>query len=122
MERYKGSMRSGGAVAWFFQRLTAVVLFAGLLAHWMILHYAGNGEGLSYGSVVARMSSPAWRAFEWLFLLFALYHAGNGVLAIVRDFRLPGWVRGVVFSALVVAGVGLALVGSMTILTFNLKG
>jgi succinate dehydrogenase hydrophobic anchor subunit len=121
MERYKGSMRSGGAVAWFFQRLTAVVLFVGLLVHWVVLHYGSHGEGLTYESVAARMASPAWRAFEWLFLLFAVYHAVNGALAIVRDFRMRPWVRGVLYSVLVVLGVSLALLGSMTILTFNAR-
>jgi succinate dehydrogenase cytochrome b556 subunit len=122
MERYKGSMRSGGATAWFFQRITAVVLFIGLFVHWVVLHYSGRGEGLTYESVMARMGSPAWRAFEWLFLLFAVYHAVNGALSIVRDFRVRPWVRGTLYSVLVVLGVTLALVGSMTILTFNAKG
>ncbi len=119
MERYKGSMRSGGAVAWFLQRLTAVVLFLGLGVHWFVLHYTGHGEGVTYQAVIQRMSSPAWRLAEWVFLLAAIYHAVNGVLAVARDFRLSGAWRLVIVSLFWVLGATAFLLGSLTLLSFN---
>jgi succinate dehydrogenase hydrophobic membrane anchor protein len=74
-----------GALQWFLQRLTGVVLFAGLIIHFYVMHYSGTDQ-LAYESVIKRISSPYWKAFDIVFLISILYHGLNGLWGIVTEY------------------------------------
>ncbi len=115
--RYKGSARSGGAVAWFLQRLSGLVLVVLLLVHFAVLH---GGDGLvTYEKVVARLATPEWKTFDLLFLVLGIFHGMNGFLMVARDYAAPGWKRGALYAAVVVAGAVLLVLGCLTIIPFR---
>ncbi len=117
--RYKGSARSGGAVAWFFQRLSGLVLIVLLLVHFAVLH---GGDGLvTYEKVAARLATPAWKTFDLLFLVLGIFHGMNGFLMVVRDYAAPGWKRGALYAAVVVAGVVVLVLGCLTVIPFQAR-
>ncbi len=115
--RYKGSARSGGAVVWFLQRLSGLVLIVLLLVHFAVLH---GGDGLvSYEKVVSRLATPEWKTFDLLFLVLGLFHGMNGFLMVVRDYAAPGWKRGALYAAVVVAGAVFLILGCLTVIPFR---
>ena len=115
--RYKGPARSGGAVAWFLQRLSGLVLLVLLLVHFAVLH---GGDGLvTYEKVVSRLATPAWKTFDLLFLVLGIFHGMNGFLMVIRDYAAPGWKRGALYAAVVVAGAVFLILGCLTVIPFR---
>lgn len=114
-------IHSGGAFAWFMQRITGVVLLLGLLAHFWVLHFfpAEHGE-ITFDTVMARLQHPLWRAADLLFLIAALYHGLNGIILVVQDYIRAARLRTFIVGALWVIAVFYLIVGSLTIL--GLKG
>jgi hypothetical protein len=55
-----------GVAGWLFQRLTGLVLIAGLLLHFSIMHFSGQ-EQITYAFVLKRISNPYWKAFDLFF-------------------------------------------------------
>ena len=70
---------------WFLQRITGLILFAGLIVHFYIMHYSG-AENITYEAVMTRLSSPLWKAFDIIFLVSVLYHAFNGLWGISIEY------------------------------------
>ncbi len=117
--RYKGSARSGGAAAWFLQRLSGLVLVVLLLVHFAVLH---GGDGVvTYGKVASRLATPEWKTFDLLFLVLGIFHGMNGLLMVIRDYAAPGWKRGAFYAAVVVAGAVLLILGCLTIIPFQAR-
>ncbi len=117
--RYKGSVRSGGAAAWFLQRLSGLVLVVLLLVHFAVLH---GGDGVvTYEKVASRLATPAWKAFDLLFLVLGIFHGMNGFLMVIRDYAAPGWKRGALYAAIVVAGLAFLILGCLTVIPFRAR-
>jgi len=72
-------------IQWLLQRVTGLVLLAGLVVHFYVMHYSG-GNALDYESVMARLESPYWKAFDILFLVAILYHGFNGLWGIAIEY------------------------------------
>ncbi len=107
---------SGGAMAWFFQRLTGIVLAPVLLIHLLTMHRFTT-HGLPWNEVAGRLANPYWKVLEVVFLALALYHGFNGIYSIFQDYvHRPGF-RLFLFSLLVLAGVILFGFGIVTALT-----
>lgn len=110
-----------GAIAWLFQRITAVILFVLLIAHYIGYHFlskgiAPGGDKITYKEVEGLMSSPFFNLIQFLFLFTALYHGINGVWMVVEDYVTnKGW-RLFLYSLLIVVGISLLFVGILTIL------
>jgi len=113
--KYFGSGRSG-AFDWYFQRISGVALLVTLFVHFFVLHYASPGP-VSYEKVMARLSSPLWKAFDIAFLVFAIYHAMNGFKMIVDDYVHTAGARAVVVGLLWVGAIGFLGLGLLTILS-----
>ena len=103
--------RSGrtAGLAWALQRLSALLLVAGLVVHFLVLHFTIE-RPVTFVKVQARLASPAWIAFDLALLALVLYHGLNGVYGVVLDYA-PGatakrgwywvlWVLGIVAFAL----------------------
>ncbi len=105
---------SGGAVGWFFQRLTGIVLAPILLVHLFTMHRV-HEHGLAFESVTELLSKPYWKVLELTFLVLALYHALNGIYALLQDYvKRPG-VRMTLFSLVVLVGLVLLVFGMVTV-------
>ncbi|AKG91887.1 succinate dehydrogenase, cytochrome b556 subunit [Geoglobus ahangari] len=74
---------------WIFQMITGLLLFAFVIFHLYITHLTSH-DALEYAKVVERLSNPAIKAFYWLFLASASFHAFNGLRAILLDTDFGG--------------------------------
>ncbi len=112
-----------GAIAWLLQRISAVILFVLLIVHYIGYHMLSKGVGavngaeqISYDKVKELMSMPFFNLIQFLFLISALYHGVNGLWTVVEDYVSNKGLRLFLYSLLVVVGISLLFVGTLTIL------
>jgi succinate dehydrogenase / fumarate reductase membrane anchor subunit len=109
---------SGGVLAWFFQRLTGIVLVPILLVHLLTMHRY-HEHGLAWQDVTRLLANPYWKVLEIVFLALALYHALNGLYGVIQDYvKRPGW-RMTIFGLCVLGGVTLLAFGLVTVLSIQ---
>jgi succinate dehydrogenase / fumarate reductase membrane anchor subunit len=118
MERGIGS---GGAFAWFFQRISGVFLLLALLAHFWVLHYTGDGE-ITFKIVAERLATPLWKTIDLTFLMLAIIHGFNGIIMNIHDYVHHKNIRLVLVSAVWVVGIIIGILGALTIVTFQAPG
>lgn len=109
---------SGGALSWFFQRLTGIVLVPVLLVHLLTMHRY-HEHGLAWESVTRLLSNPYWKILEITFLVVALYHGLNGLYSLFQDYLKSPWVRLTLFGLVVLAGLVLLVFGIVTVLSIG---
>jgi len=113
--KYEGSSTSG-AFGWYFQRVTGIVLFIQVLAHFYIAHNTWD-SGHDWATIVERLSNPYMRMFYLVFVALGLWHGLNGLWSVIRDYHMkPGW-RKTIFGAIVVIGIFIGVLGFITMLT-----
>jgi len=105
-----------GVLAWFLQRISGVVLFLGLVVHFYVMHYSGEGQ-IGYEAVMARLRNPFWITFDVLFLVFVIYHGFNGIWGIVVEYIASSTLRRVchrilLASSFILLGAGVYIVVS----------
>lgn len=113
--KYLGPGRSG-VFDWYFQRVSGIALVIGLFVHFAVLHFLTEPP-LTYEKVMARLSSPAWKAFDIVFLLLAVYHAMNGFKIIIDDYVHVSSTRWLLIGALWIVAVGFFILGFLTIIS-----
>ncbi|MBL7190673.1 succinate dehydrogenase, hydrophobic membrane anchor protein [bacterium] len=118
MIRNKG-LNSGGAFAWFFQRITGIALFLMLLAHFLLLHYSGIEE-LTFEEVSRHLSQPFWKVFDITFLLFGVYHGINGLFMVLCDYVHHNAWRLLLTGVLWLGGITVVVLGSLTIFSLGI--
>ena len=105
--------------AWFFMRLSGVVLLGLAVFHLYWMHFAIGVDNIDFQTVVGRWSNPLWRLYDFALLVFALSHGFNGLRYTIEDYvRRPGR-RLVVKSIAYVAGFLLISAGAYLIFTFD---
>ncbi len=110
-------IRSGGAFAWFFQRISGAFLLIALLAHFWVIHFFPPAHGeITYHSVMLRLQHPLWKTIDLLFLILGLYHGMNGVMMVIHDYIHTNGLRILITAALWMAALWLLVFGSLTIL------
>lgn len=105
--------------AWFFMRVSGVLLLFLALGHLVIMHLINSIDTIDYWFVAERWGSPFWRAYDWLMLFLALLHGGNGIRTILDDFFRPGPWRTLFLTTLYVLVLILMLLGTMALVTFQ---
>ncbi|RJP79290.1 MAG: succinate dehydrogenase, hydrophobic membrane anchor protein [Candidatus Zixiibacteriota bacterium] len=115
MERGIGS---GGAFAWFFQRISGAVLVLALLLHFWVLHYSNQGE-VTFEIVAQRLATPVWKTIDLTFLVLAVIHGFWGFLMIVRDYVHSKNMRLFLVAAVWTVGLVIAVMGALTIIGFH---
>jgi succinate dehydrogenase / fumarate reductase membrane anchor subunit len=121
MHAFKGSSNTG-AMTWFFQRVTGLLLVVFLGGHFLFQHFFAEDPQagqLTYESVGRTLANPMWKTLEMGFLLFALFHGINGVWMILADYVHWKWLRVGLFSVLSVGALVLLVLGAVTILPFT---
>jgi|DewCreStandDraft_1066081.scaffolds.fasta_scaffold03090_6 succinate dehydrogenase / fumarate reductase membrane anchor subunit len=105
--------------AWYFMRVSGLLLVFLALGHLAIMHIINNVDVITYEWVAARWSLPLWRLYDLLLLWLALLHGLNGVRVVIDDYiHTPGW-RLFALTSLAVIGFVLLVVGSEVILSFQ---
>lgn len=112
---------SGGAFAWFFQRISGAFLLAALLAHFWVLHYANDGE-VTFQIVAQRLATPLWKTIDLTFLVLAIIHGLNGFIMIIHDYIHAHNLRLLLVSLLWMAGIVIGILGIITIISFRAPG
>jgi len=99
-----------GIAGWLFQRVTGLVLIAGLLLHFSTMHFSGQ-EQITYAFVLKRISSPYWKAFDLLFLVTTLFHGFNGLWGIALEYAGSGRLLKVFQGIMLISVISLLLTG-----------
>ncbi len=103
--------------SWVLQRVTAVLLIGYLVAHMWALHYPPYE--ITFQTVLARLTSPAWKLFDITFLAVVLYHGLNGTLGVLMDFAyLQRYERAITWLTVLV-GLAAFAVGAPLIWAFS---
>jgi len=76
-----------GTWAWFFQRLSAVLLIVLLATHIYVDHYWHVGEAITVSSVNERLRELTFIAIDYSMLAMVLFHGLNGTRTILFDFE-----------------------------------
>ena len=114
-----GSASGSDRLAWYFFRLSGVVLLVLALGHMWITHYANVPTETTFEFVRNRWANPLWRSFDWMLLLMALWHGILGLRVVATDYvRKPGW-QTLVTSAFWIIGIAFTILGTITIVTFD---
>jgi succinate dehydrogenase / fumarate reductase membrane anchor subunit len=85
-EQRIATSKVAGTWAWFFQRLSAVLLVILLAAHIIAAHYWHVGEEISVNTVNERLHNVAFIAIDYSMLAMVLFHGLNGTRTILFDF------------------------------------
>jgi succinate dehydrogenase / fumarate reductase membrane anchor subunit len=118
---YNETARSGGALWWFFHRLSGIYLAAVLFVHVLVLHVLMKDE-LSYGSIAERVSTPIWKTINISFLIVALMHGLYGLWIVLGDYIHKPWMRILIWSGIAVTGLVFAIYGALTMISFQYGG
>lgn len=115
---------SGGAMGWFAQRITGLLLLPVVLVHILVTHYvmgnpANGALELDYNVVASRLASPWWKLLDLAFLGIVLYHGLRGIWVILQESVHRPPVRIALYCATVILGAALAVLGAVTILPFK---
>lgn len=89
--------------AWFFMRVTGLVLVLLTLTHWTIMHFINRLSVQNSAWIVARYQNVFWPTFDAVMLLFAMLHGTNGARMVIDDY-IPGrtanmLVKGLLYTA-----------------------
>ncbi len=104
------------AITWLLQRISAAVLLIVLGLHVWLLYVANPAEIIQFSEAKARLVSSSYVVVYVLLLLFGLFHALNGLYAIMVDMGLRA--RLVTISVLIILGLTLFGVGLYSVLQF----
>lgn len=110
---------SGGFWWWVMQRVTGILLFPILLAHYIVTHLH-TGHYVEYDKIASRVATPTWKFLNIAFLTIVLLHGLYGVWNVLLDYLSKRPVlRAVLYSIVVTLGLALYVLGLVTIVPFS---
>ena len=110
-----------GAWSWVMQRLTGVLVGIFISIHIWMLHFtaeATSGNPVTFESVRSRMASPWYVTLDLLLLASLVYHALNGVRAVLLDWGVGARSEKKLTGILVALGVIMFAYGAVAIIPF----
>jgi succinate dehydrogenase / fumarate reductase membrane anchor subunit len=109
--------------AWYFMRISGLVLVFLALGHLFITHILNNVETINYAFVASRWADPktgvVWRLWDLTMINLAVFHGFNGLRQVLDEYvNHPG--RRVLAHTLIWAATVVLLgLGSYAILMFT---
>lgn len=77
-----------GFISWFLQRVTALLLVAGISVHFFLFHFSPSRYASRYhDEIVNQFCSPGWIAFNICLLALVIFHGLNGLWGIFADYN-----------------------------------
>ena len=102
---------------WYLMRLSGLALFVLALGHFSIMHFIFDPATQSAQWIIDdRWGSVLWRTVDWLLLTMVVLHAFLGIRTVLQDYILGG-ARTALTLLLYLAGIALALMGTMAVMT-----
>jgi succinate dehydrogenase / fumarate reductase membrane anchor subunit len=75
--------------AWFFMRVSGVLLLGLAVFHLMYMHTVIRVENINFDTIVGRWTGPwgvFWRLYDLFLLIFAMAHGFNGSRYVIDDY------------------------------------
>ncbi len=116
--------QSGGLelAVWYFMRVSGVALFVLALGHFSIQHFVFDPANQTSEWIFnQRWNSIFWRSYDWLLLMFVLFHSFAGVRTVTMDYVKGGartWTLMVVYLIAIV----LFVMGTIVVCSVPLPG
>ncbi len=109
--------------AWYFMRISGLVLVFLSLGHLFIVHIVYNVETINYAFVADRWAAPRtgylWRLYDLALINLAVFHGFNGLRQILDEYVTRPGRRVAVHTLIWVATTVLIAIGSYAILMFQ---
>lgn len=87
---------------WIFMRVSGVILVFLVLGHIYMTFIQVSESDATYHAVVAKLSNPAWKLYDWLILTLTMLHGMNGLRYVLEDYIRSrpnrAWVKMIVFT------------------------
>lgn len=116
---------SGGfeLVAWFFMRISGLILVFLSLGHLCITHILNNVESINYNFVASRWGDPKtgviWRLWDLAMINLAMLHGFNGLRQVLDEYVIRPGRRVVVHTLIWSFTIALMGLGTYAILMFQ---
>lgn len=105
---------------WMYMRASGALLVILIFGHLFTNLWAGEGiKGIDFGFVAGKLANPFWQWYDFLLLTLALIHGTNGMRTIVNDYAARVRTRKVLNTLLWIVGIGLIVLGTLVIFTFD---
>ena len=105
--------------AWFFMRVSGLLLIGMVLTHFAIMHLYYGVSRIDYDVVAMRYRTPFWRLYDLVLVGLALAHGLNGARMILDDYVHPRNWRIAALCVVWTFGAVILAMGIYTILTFR---
>lgn len=109
--------------AWFFMRVSGLVLVFLALGHLFITHILNNVEDINYYFVATRWGNPrtgvVWRLWDLTMINLAVLHGFNGLRQVLDEYIIRPGRRVVVHTVIWMAATFLIGLGTYAILMFE---
>lgn len=106
--------------SWLFMRGSGVLLLILIFTHLFVNLFLGDGvDQIDFAFVAGKWASPVWQIWDFVMLVLAMIHGGNGMRLLINDYARKAWLRKT-FKVALVSAVGVIIVlGSLVIFTFD---
>jgi succinate dehydrogenase / fumarate reductase membrane anchor subunit len=106
--------------SWIFQRASGLILIVLIFTHLFFNLMTGDGVSqIDFGFVAGKWAAPLWQWWDFLLLVLALAHGGNGMRMIIDDYSHGKVMPRILRWSLGIAVVTLAVLGTLVIFTFD---
>ncbi|WNM26028.1 succinate dehydrogenase hydrophobic membrane anchor subunit [Demequina capsici] len=106
--------------SWMFMRISGAILMLLIFTHLIVNLVLGEGVSqIDFAFVAGKWAAWYWQVADFLMLVLALIHGGNGMRLLINDYAHRTTTRKVLHSVLGVAVVAVIVLGSLVIWTFD---
>lgn len=109
--------------AWYFMRISGLVLVFLALGHLFIMHIQNNVETISYSFVVDRWTNPKtgflWRLWDLALVNLAVIHGFNGLRQVAEELVAKATTRVLIRTAIWILAAAFIAMGSYAIVMFQ---
>lgn len=117
-EQKIATSKVAGTWAWFFQRLSAVLLVVLLGLHIYVDHFVDMGQPLDVAGIHTRVKQLLFVVVDYSLLGMVLFHGLNGTRTVMFDFDLFIKRKKLVDIGLFVLGVAMMIWGIFVLFPF----
>lgn len=104
---------------WLYLRISGIAMIGLVLGHLYIMHVINSTDTIDFAFVAQRFTTPFWRIYDMLILVFALSHGLVGLRAILMDYiSRRGW-RVAAEAAMWTLGFVFFVMGALVLATFQ---
>lgn len=109
--------------AWYFMRISGLVLVFLAVGHLFIMHIANNVENINYAFVASRWADPRtgwiWRLWDLCMIGLAMFHGFNGLRQVLDEHVHGAKARVAMHTTIWTVMTALIVLGSYAIWMFQ---